>query len=596
MASKFKGKIKSMGEASLIEMTCIKWSQEEFDKLCDMLTFDQERGLEFISSGMTAADPPGGKISSYAAFFIHCNLCLPITRFIAQLLTFSQVKSHITKAPFSFHDWKERFLYVKRDVIPLVMNVRSATDSFVEPALEHFEGQNWYIALTANHSEIKTLRESALVAVGMSHVWKFPDRVPHYAIGDKGVVFVYNPRPLNSISSSRETFMMLSSDESSGSSDDVPLVHRRVRRACQGDLGDAGSSPKGDVGGEGSGTLKRRKLVLKHKSPPFGDKLLRSPVAKKLKLSDSLKKTEEAALGHVEKPEVMPARQSESAKVVHSPVRQSSIVGRNPRDKVTTADPAKAVTFPDPPPVAHENSHAGVERVKKLEWDLSIAREEATRARELHQKVATDWKVACDQANLKIAKAVDSGKLATARVSTLEGENKGLVESLALRDTELVSRDKEIVDLHAQLKEIESAKDTEAANRVVLEDEVQQLRSDRRWLISECIPRVVDMQGFDEGYRFAEEGLAKTSFELYDVNYQQGLDEKTVEFDNMSFDVLKDMVACATHPDLIELRAKLVGDNEEAGPSRHEEDAVDYGDSGDEEEHVSEDVEDNSKV
>ncbi|KAI3787113.1 hypothetical protein L1987_41332 [Smallanthus sonchifolius] len=742
MTSKSKGKIKSMGEASLIETTTIKWNRDELDKLCDMLSFDQEWGLEFPSPGMTAADPPDGKISLYAAFFIYCNLRLPITRFIAQLLTFYQVyisqmhpmgicrathfefscralgveptcgrfnvfykmvlrdswfsfvgregkvKSHITKAPSSFHEWKERFFYVKRDVIPLVMNVRSATDSFFEPALESFEGQDWYVALAANPAEIKTLRESALVAVGMSRVWKFPDRVPHYAIGYRvdrvygilfnkpdgrmawselassepsvlerwkdnflhprsmdsdfshpdtsGLVLVINPRPLNSVSSAGETFVMLSSDESSSSSDEC---------------------------GEGSGSAKHKRLALKSKSPS-DDKMMHSPRGKRPKLSDSLKKAEEAALVNepvfpkpvaVEKSGVThvspiePVRPTEPDKVIPSPVDPSVVAGVDQGSKVISAGTAKG-----PPPTERlfqrhrprsqlrdqvvtnvvgtlscvsemvhdwkllcsenrefelskrefermkrelEDSRSGVERVRKLKWDLSSSREEA--ARELHQKAAADRKTACEQGNAKLAKAVDVGKLATSRVSALEGENKGLVERLALRDTEVVTRDNEIARLRAQLKEISNAKDNESAHRVVLESEVQALRADRRWLVSECIPHVVELvkdspefqlgysqllsankflgrqHGFDEGYRFAEEGLPKTSFELYDVNCQEGLDEKISEFDNLSFGILKDVTDCAYHPDLSGLKAILVGKDDEVGPSRREEEVPD---------------------
>ncbi|KAI3828869.1 hypothetical protein L1987_02979 [Smallanthus sonchifolius] len=254
-----------------------------------------------------------------------------------------------------------------------------------------------------------------------------------------------------------------------------------------------------------------------------------------------------------------------------------------------------------------QDCRSGVERVKKLEWDLSTSSEETARVRELHQKAAADWKTACEQENAKLAKAVDAGKLATSRFSAFEAENKGLVEKLALRDTEVVSRDDEIARLRAQLKEMSDAKDNESAHRVVLESEVQVLQADKRWLIYECIPHVVDLvkgspefqlvysqlltankflgrqQGFDEDYQFAEEGLPKTSFELHDVNCQEGLDEKIAEFDNLSFGILKNATDCTNHLDLSGLKAILAREDEEAGPSGHEEEAVDYDNSDDEE-------------
>ncbi|KAI3743153.1 hypothetical protein L1987_60858 [Smallanthus sonchifolius] len=212
-----------------------------------------------------------------------------------------------------------------------------------------------------------------------------------------------------------------------------------------------------------------------------------------------------------------------------------------------------------------QDSRSRVERVKKLEWDLSTSREETARARELHQKVAVDWKTACGQANAKLAKAVDADKLAASRVSAIEAENKGLVERLALRDTVVVSRDSEITRLRAQLKEMSDAKDNESAHRVVLEIEVQVLRADRRWLISECIPHIVDLvKGSPE-------------FQL------EGLDEKIDEFDNLSFGILKDVTDCADHPNLSGLKAILAGEDEESGPSRCEEEVVDYDRSDDEE-------------
>ncbi|KAI3688003.1 hypothetical protein L1987_81709 [Smallanthus sonchifolius] len=661
-----------------------------------------EWGMEYPEPGMMAADPPKGKILLCAAFFIHCNLRLPITRFIAQLLTFYQVhisqmhpmgicrathfefscralgveptcgrfnvfykmvlrdswysfvgrggkvKSHIPKAPSSFHYWKERFFYVKKEVIPLVMNVRSATDSFVEPDLEAFEGRDWYVTLTANPAEIKTLRESALVVVMMSHVWKFPDRVPHYAIGDKVVDKVYGV--LFNQLDGRMAWTELAPGEPSvleRSKDN--FLHQRsmdsdFSHPVTSGQGSAGvNSPKEGAGAEGGGSAKRRKLVLKHKSPSSDDKLMRSPRAKKPRLSDSLKRAEEAALD-VPKPGLAHVRLVEPVKAISADPAKAVVPDPV---KVVAADSAKAVSSANPAPVAHgpppddrlfqrhcprsllrdqvvtnvvgslssvsemvrdwevlcsekrdfelskrefermkqewESSRAGAERVIKLEWELSVARKKVTRA----------------GASSESCCGLEGG--------LLEAENKGLLGRPALRDTEIVSRDSKITRLQAQLKEISGAKDHEAAHRVVLEDEVRGMCADRRWLISECIPQVVEFvesspefqlvfsqlltankflgrqQGFDEGYRFAEERTPKSSFELYDVNCQEGLDEKVAEFDNLSFGILKDVANCADLPDLDELKAILARDKEEVGPSQHEEEPMDYADSEDEE-------------
>lgn len=227
---------------SKVESVVINWSSSDFDAFVKGLEFPPEWEAELPAPGQTAADVPSGKITIYADFFLKCHFRLPATRFFVNLLKFYQVhvsqlhcmgmcrlthfefccrslgidptpsrfnvfyrmrlvdswfsfnqcsaKAGIGKAPSSFHSWEKRFFYIKRDVLPLVMDFRSATDTVVDPPLIPFKNEAWFNALVARPTTIAPIPEGALVAVGMSRLWNKPDRVPVYKVIGVGKYFI----------------------------------------------------------------------------------------------------------------------------------------------------------------------------------------------------------------------------------------------------------------------------------------------------------------------------------------------------------------------------------------------------------------------
>ncbi|KAF5756352.1 hypothetical protein HanXRQr2_Chr17g0813621 [Helianthus annuus] len=176
--------------------------------------------------------PPPGFITLYAAFFREGNFRLPITKFVAGVLrgyglhisqinaiglprithfefvcrsyrvepTFQMFNTFysvtyssgfysfqartgvvpVCSAPIKgIHDWKQKFFYIRRGVIPSEMTYRQVDQGIprVEP-LENFVAQEWYGRITAKATAISQLDEMALVGAGMSMLW-----VPKHSLG-----------------------------------------------------------------------------------------------------------------------------------------------------------------------------------------------------------------------------------------------------------------------------------------------------------------------------------------------------------------------------------------------------------------------------
>uniref|UniRef100_A0A251TWI3 Uncharacterized protein n=1 Tax=Helianthus annuus TaxID=4232 RepID=A0A251TWI3_HELAN len=86
----------------------------------------------------------------------------------------------VCSAPIKgIHDWKQKFFYIRRGVIPSEMTYRQVDQGIprVEP-LEDFAAQEWYGRITAKATAISQLDEMALVGAGMSMLW-----VPKHPLG-----------------------------------------------------------------------------------------------------------------------------------------------------------------------------------------------------------------------------------------------------------------------------------------------------------------------------------------------------------------------------------------------------------------------------
>ncbi|KAF5789437.1 hypothetical protein HanXRQr2_Chr09g0371221 [Helianthus annuus] len=77
------------------------------------------------------------------------------------------------------HDWKQKFFYIRRGVIPSEMTYRQVAQGIPRvDSLEDFAAQEWYGRITAKATAISQLDEMALVGAGMSMLW-----VPKHPLG-----------------------------------------------------------------------------------------------------------------------------------------------------------------------------------------------------------------------------------------------------------------------------------------------------------------------------------------------------------------------------------------------------------------------------
>ncbi|KAJ0728190.1 hypothetical protein HanLR1_Chr07g0238791 [Helianthus annuus] len=125
----------------------INWKEEEFHKLCQRFKFPSEWGAQYPTTGSTALNTPPGYMKLYAAFFREGNFCLLMSNFLKLVPTvemfnvfyyvtyaggfysFSSRTANVlpcSRDPLkSFHDWKNKFFYIRRGVIPIDMHYRA---------------------------------------------------------------------------------------------------------------------------------------------------------------------------------------------------------------------------------------------------------------------------------------------------------------------------------------------------------------------------------------------------------------------------------------------------------------------------------------
>lgn len=215
--------VKGKASKDWSEIPC-KLKPGDLDSLVQSQGFLPEYGCRLPATGETAAAPPAGYITLYSHFFTHCNLRIPMTRFVGALLQFygihiSQVhplglvrvthfefacksqgqdptprrfqyfyKPKVQDSWFSFaprrakvkcsttsfkslHDWSEKFFFIKAGVIPIRMTKRAITSVPADEGVFKKPIGAWVQKLTAEPSPAKNICEEALVAVGMSQRW-----------------------------------------------------------------------------------------------------------------------------------------------------------------------------------------------------------------------------------------------------------------------------------------------------------------------------------------------------------------------------------------------------------------------------------------
>ncbi|XP_035845431.1 uncharacterized protein LOC110933087 [Helianthus annuus] len=210
----------------------INWKEDEFQNLVRGHNFRSEWGARYPPSGSTALDAPPGFITLYAAYFREGNFRLPITKFVADVLrgyglhisqinaiglprithfefvcrsyrveptfpmfnTFYSVSyssgfysfqarmgvAQVCSVPIKgIHDWKQKFFYIRRGVIPTDMSYRHVDQGVPRvDVLPNYGDQDWFKKITAKPTAISQLDEMALVGAGMSLLW-----VPKHPLG-----------------------------------------------------------------------------------------------------------------------------------------------------------------------------------------------------------------------------------------------------------------------------------------------------------------------------------------------------------------------------------------------------------------------------
>ncbi|KAF5754656.1 hypothetical protein HanXRQr2_Chr17g0793731 [Helianthus annuus] len=183
------------------DQAMIGWKEEEFQNLVREMGFSLQWGAQFPTPNSTALDAPPGYITLYAAFFREGNFRLPMTKFTAEVLTkyslhISQINAlglpllpisslsaglivlnrclrcSISNPPKSLHDWKQKFFYIRRGVIPVDMHYRAGSEGIPKVSMiAGFAQQAWYKKVTEKTTSISQLDELALVGAGMSLLW-----------------------------------------------------------------------------------------------------------------------------------------------------------------------------------------------------------------------------------------------------------------------------------------------------------------------------------------------------------------------------------------------------------------------------------------
>ncbi|KAF5797057.1 hypothetical protein HanRHA438_Chr08g0371211 [Helianthus annuus] len=100
----------------------------------------------------------------------------------------SGISPCIANPPKSLHDWKQKFFYIRRGVIPIDMHYRDESEGIprVNVSMD-FVDQEWYKVLTRKATSISQVEERALVRAGMSMLWvpKNPRGIPVYGYQGK---------------------------------------------------------------------------------------------------------------------------------------------------------------------------------------------------------------------------------------------------------------------------------------------------------------------------------------------------------------------------------------------------------------------------
>ncbi|KAF5821031.1 hypothetical protein HanXRQr2_Chr01g0009021 [Helianthus annuus] len=195
------------------DQAVINWKEEEFQNLVRGMNFRSEWGAQYPPPGSTALDAPPGCLTAavlrgYGLHISQINaIGLPrITHFefvcrsyrvdptfemfnvfysVSYTSGFYSFQARAGVSPVcsvplkGIHDWKQKFFYIRRGVIPTDMLYRQVSHGIPKvDVLPNYGAQDWYRKITAKATAISQLDEMALVGAGMSLLW-----VPKHPLG-----------------------------------------------------------------------------------------------------------------------------------------------------------------------------------------------------------------------------------------------------------------------------------------------------------------------------------------------------------------------------------------------------------------------------
>ncbi|KAJ0588673.1 hypothetical protein HanIR_Chr04g0177401 [Helianthus annuus] len=199
----------------------LKWDQGLFEQITRRFRLPSEWDAQYPWKGQTAADAPPGYITLFEDLFLQGNFRLPATEFLSHILHYygfhlSQMsppgmvrvrhfeflcRSHdiestverfrvfyqlirnmgfysfgnrgsakkiLLNPPKSFQDWKQKFFFIREEVIPIAMIFR-VPDVIEKEELAILKKEDWYVKLTAAPNRV--FGENVLVAAQMSDQW-----------------------------------------------------------------------------------------------------------------------------------------------------------------------------------------------------------------------------------------------------------------------------------------------------------------------------------------------------------------------------------------------------------------------------------------
>ncbi|KAJ0845156.1 hypothetical protein HanRHA438_Chr15g0710451 [Helianthus annuus] len=309
------GNQEGLAEEMSTELPPLKWPRGSFDGLMRNLKLPESWGALYPEEGQTAADAPSGYITLFWDFLCDGNFRLPATTFLLDILTFYNIhlsqlhpigmvrvrhfefvcrtmnieptvprfrvfhQMHCTQGfysfvqrasakkillnpPKSFHDWKQKFFFIKARVIPMRMVLRGKEDVPIE-TLQTPSEETWYQDL----KEIPNiaLPEKALVGAGMSLNWKMDrDDKPVYTEGGH-VVSLYV------VAYKREGGRMGTIKKNPDEEFWYDRIAKNFSFPRDADLSDPPAAGAGELSNLGVGPERKRRATASNVAPKKGD-------------------------------------------------------------------------------------------------------------------------------------------------------------------------------------------------------------------------------------------------------------------------------------------------------------------------------------